>query len=51
VLSTRVWNSLDSRYLGPIRRDQIIAVRIPVSEWPKRRRHAAPPSAPTTTPE
>lgn len=36
VLSTRVWNSLDSRYLGPIRRDQIIAVRVPVSEWIER---------------
>jgi len=33
VLSTRVWNSLDSRYLGPIRRKQILAVRVPLSDW------------------
>ena len=51
VLSTHVWNSLDSRYLGPIRRDQIIAVRVPVSEWPKRRRAAALPTTPLPTPE
>ena len=37
VLSTRVWNSLDSRYLGSIRRNQIVAVRVPLSDWMQNR--------------
>jgi len=51
VLSTRVWNSLDSRYLGSIRRKEIIAVRVPVSEWIEGRRTKASPSPPSPTPE
>jgi len=51
VLSTRVWNSLDSRYLGSIRRHQIIAVRVPLSDWIEGRQADATPKPPTPTPE
>lgn len=33
VFSSHVWNSLDSRYLGPIREEQIIAIRRPLLTW------------------
>lgn len=51
VLSTRVWNSLDSRYLGSIRRHQIIAVRVPVSDWIEGRQAKATPKPSTSTSE
>ncbi len=51
VLSTRVWNSLDSRYLGSIRRHEIIAVRVPVSEWIEGRLTKTDPCPPVSTTE
>lgn len=33
VFSGRVWNSLDSRYFGPIRDGDIVAVRAPLITW------------------
>jgi len=51
VLSTRVWNSLDSRYLGSIRRHQIIAVRVPVFDWIEGRQPKAKSSPPTLVTE
>jgi type IV secretory pathway protease TraF len=51
VLSTRVWNSLDSRYLGSIRRHQIIAVRVPVSDWIEGRQAKATPKPSTSASE
>lgn len=33
VFSPRAWNSLDSRYFGPIRRQDIVSVRTPLLTW------------------
>jgi len=33
VVSHRVWNSLDSRVLGPIRHEDVVAVRRPLWTW------------------
>lgn len=46
VYSDRVWNSYDSRYFGPIRRGDIVAVRVPLLTWGEPRSSRTPLTVP-----